>query len=104
MDAPGEREPRSMPEDILPGGRVITPESSAPIAVDETPDDDSPPARSSRSSRRSAPPSSGRSTNPPDDADSPETAESPAIEWRVQHRRAADLARAGAQSVRSAAR
>ena len=79
MDAPGEREPRSMPEDILPGARVITPGSSAPIAVNEAPDDDSPPVASPRSSRRSASPSAGRSTNPPSDADSPESTDSPAI-------------------------
>jgi len=38
MDPPGEREPRSMPEELVPGGRVITPGSSGPISVDEPPD------------------------------------------------------------------
>ena len=37
MERPGEREPRSMPEDLLPGARVITPKSSAPIVVNEAP-------------------------------------------------------------------
>ena len=80
MDSPGEREPRSMPDDILPGARVITPGSSAPIAVDEAPDEDSPPVASPKSSRRSGSPSTGRPTSPPSDADSPESTDSPAIE------------------------
>jgi thiol-disulfide isomerase/thioredoxin len=80
MDAPGEREPRSMPDDILPGARVITPGSSAPIAVSESPDDDNSAVAPPRSSRRAARPSAGRPTNPPSDADSPESTDSPAIE------------------------
>ena len=79
MDAPGEREPRSMPDDILPGARVITPGSSAPIAVNEAPDDDSPPVASPKSSRRSASPSTGRRTSPPSDTDSSESTDSPGI-------------------------
>ncbi len=43
MDGVGQRAPRSMPEDVLPGGKVITPGSFAPIAVNEDPDDNSPP-------------------------------------------------------------
>ena len=70
MEPAGEREPRSMPEDVLPGAKVITPASSAPIAVDESRDDDSPPVQSPRGSRRSQAPTAGRSTNPSDDTDS----------------------------------
>ena len=76
-----------MPDDILPGARLITPESSAPIAINENPDDDSRPVRSPKSSGRSASPGAGRSTRPPSDADSPEPADSPAIKGRVQYRR-----------------
>ena len=92
--APGEREPRSMPEDILPGARVITPGSSAPIAVNETPDDDSPPAASPRSSRRSAAPAPAARPIRRDDADSSRRPSRCAGDhrWRVQHRRAADVA------------
>ncbi len=79
MDAPGEREPRSMPEEILPGARVITPGSSAPIAVNEPPVDDSPPVTPPKSSRRTASPSAGRGSNSPGEADSPEATDSPAI-------------------------
>ena len=79
MDAPGEREPRSMPDDILPGARVITPGSSAPIAVNEAPDEDSPPVASPKSSRRSGSPSAGRRTSPPSDADSIESTDPPGI-------------------------
>jgi thiol-disulfide isomerase/thioredoxin len=68
-----------MPDDILPGARVITPGSSAPIAVNEGPDDDSPTVASPRSSRRSASPSARRSTNASSDDDSPESNDSPAI-------------------------
>jgi thiol-disulfide isomerase/thioredoxin len=70
MDQPGEREPRSMPEDILPGTKVISPASSAPIAVDEGSESDSAPARSSGGSRRSQAPEAGRATNPADDTES----------------------------------
>jgi thiol-disulfide isomerase/thioredoxin len=37
MDPQNEREPGSMPEELVPGGRVITPGSSGPISVDEPP-------------------------------------------------------------------
>jgi thiol-disulfide isomerase/thioredoxin len=78
MEAPGEREPGAMPEEILPGARVITPGSSAPIVVIEPPDLDSPPASRSKNSRRSASPTSttGRSTKPPADTESPGPADS----------------------------
>jgi thiol-disulfide isomerase/thioredoxin len=79
MDAPGEREPGAMPEDILPGARVITPASSAPITVNEAPDQDGPPVASPTRSRRSGAASAGGSTNPPSDADSPEATEPPPI-------------------------
>jgi thiol-disulfide isomerase/thioredoxin len=80
MDAPGEREPRSMPEELLPGARVITPASSAPIAVNESRVEDSPPVASPRNARRSSSPSTGGSTIPPSEADSPESNDSAAIE------------------------
>jgi thiol-disulfide isomerase/thioredoxin len=80
MDSSGEGEPRSMPEDILPGARVITPGSSAPIAVNDPPDEDSPPVARPRSSRRSASPSAGRSNSAPSDADAPEPSDAPAID------------------------
>ena len=44
-----------MPDDILPGGKVITPASSAPIAVDETRMTTALPSRSPRRSSRRAP-------------------------------------------------
>ena len=66
----GEREPRSMPEDILPGAKVITPVSSAPISMDDSPENDGPPVRSPRGSPRSQAPEPERLTSPPDDVDS----------------------------------
>ena len=73
MEAPGEREPRSMPEEILPGARVITPRSSAPIVVNDTPDSDDPPASSSRNARRTRAPGAGRPVKQPGDSDSPDS-------------------------------
>ena len=70
MDNVGEREPRSMPDDIVSRSKLITPASSAPIALDEKPDDDGLPARSARGSRRSPVQSAGRPTNEPDETDS----------------------------------
>jgi thiol-disulfide isomerase/thioredoxin len=75
MEPPGLREPGSMPEEILPGARVITPQSSAPIVVNEAPDSDNPPARSSKNGGRSQSPGAGRSANPPADTDSPESSD-----------------------------
>ena len=65
-----------MPEDVLPGGKVITPGSFAPIAVNEDPDDNSPPIRTPRRGRRSAPVSEDRSTNVPNDAESSDSRDS----------------------------
>ncbi len=76
MDTPGEREPRSMPEDILPGARVITPESSAPIVVNEAPDADSPPVRRHPELRTRCARRRGRFDVTARDADSPESADS----------------------------
>ena len=72
MERPGEREPRSMPEDILPGARVITPESSAPIVVNEAPDDGQPPSASSPRTlaTRSLAERGPVRVTPPSDADS----------------------------------
>jgi thiol-disulfide isomerase/thioredoxin len=71
MGPPGEQEPRSMPEDVLPGGRVIAPGSYGPIVVNESTENKtrngSPPkaARGSASSRTS------RAPQPANDADEP---------------------------------
>jgi len=79
MDSPGEREPRSIHEDILPGGKVITPESYAPIVVTDPPETDSLPASPEKSARRSAPPSTRSAPKPPPDADAPDATNSPGV-------------------------
>jgi thiol-disulfide isomerase/thioredoxin len=66
----GEREPRSMPDDVVSRSKLITPASSAPIVLDEKPDEDGLPARSARGSHRSPVQSAGPPTNEPDETDS----------------------------------
>ena len=74
MDPPGEREPRSMPEELVPGGRVITPRSSGPISVDEqSPDASTRADFSANRGQQPAWPTAGRATN----ENSPETTGSP---------------------------
>ena len=69
MDPPGEREPRSMPEELVPGGRVITPGSSGPISVDEPPDAGTRADSSANRAQQPAWPNPGQATN----ENSPET-------------------------------
>jgi thiol-disulfide isomerase/thioredoxin len=79
MEAPGEREPRSMPEELLPGARVITPRSSAPISVTEDADSGSPSEAPPQRRRRDQSPSVGRGANRPGEADSNQPADGSAI-------------------------
>lgn len=69
MAGVGEREPRSMPDDIVPGTKVITPRSSAPVAFEAQPQDDGLASRSLRSTGRSNSQGSDRSVSPAGDAD-----------------------------------
>ena len=63
LDPSGEREPRSMPEELVPGGRVITPGSSGPISVDEPPDAVTPGDSSASRSQQPAWPTAGQAAN-----------------------------------------
>ena len=102
----GEREPGSMPDDIVSRGKMITPASSAPIVLDEKPDDDGLPARSARGTRRSPVQSAGRQTNAPDETDasgSPEPGPA-AINGASSAADRPTWAEVGAKSVESTAR
>jgi thiol-disulfide isomerase/thioredoxin len=63
MDPPGEREPGSMPEELVPGGRLITPGSSGPISVDEPPDVRTPADSSASRAQHPASPIAVQATN-----------------------------------------
>ena len=63
LDPSSEREPRSMPEELVPGGRVITPGSSGPISVDEPPDAVTPGDSSASRSQQPAWPTAGQAAN-----------------------------------------
>ncbi len=78
MDSPGDREPASMPEEVLRGSRVIAPNSSGPIVIGDDPEADdarnaaaSPrPTKRARRSTNSRAGSGGNLSNPPRDLDS----------------------------------
>ncbi len=81
MEPPGAREPGSMPEEVLPGARVITPASSAPIVVTDPPDEASPRRSPARRSRRTSAAANARpAENPPSDPGSSAKADGDAID------------------------
>ena len=63
IDPAVDREPRSLPAEVVPGGRVITPGSSGPISVDEPPDASAPTGPSANRTQQPVWPTVGQTTN-----------------------------------------
>jgi thiol-disulfide isomerase/thioredoxin len=68
-------EPRSIPEDVLPGSRVITPSASGPIVIDQYRDGDDASGPSAKTSARGRTPRSRPAASPSGEDDSSDPAE-----------------------------